>query len=124
MRVLSALLLLTAFAAASPDDVIRRASDLYQRTDYAGSLRLLAEDPAPDAESYLLAGKNYFMSGEYKKAVEFFEKALAISPSNSEYELWLGRAWGRRAETSSLVMAGMHASKARQCFEKAVALDP
>ena len=52
----------------------------------------------PDAAGYLLTGKNYFMSGDYKKAVEFFEKALAIAPGNSEYELWLGRAWGRRAE--------------------------
>ncbi len=123
MRVLGCLLLLAFYAAASPD-VVSRASALYQRTDYTGSLQLLAEDPAPDAAGYLLTGKNYFMSGEYKKAVEFFEKAIAISPANSEYELWLGRAWGRRAETGGWLTAASHASKARQCFEKAVALDP
>jgi Flp pilus assembly protein TadD len=123
MRVLSGLLLLVTAAAASLD-VVRRASDLYQRTDYAGSLHVLAEDPAPDAASYLLTGKNYFMSGDYKKAVEFFEKAVAASPTNSEYELWLGRAWGRRAETGGWLTAASHASKARQCFEKAIVLDP
>jgi len=80
-------------------DVVHRAGLLYQRTEYAESLRLLAQDPAPDAASYLLSGKNYFMSGDYKKAIEFFEKALAISPASSESELWLGRAWGRRAES-------------------------
>jgi len=123
MRVLSCFLLLGATAWASPD-VVRRASALYRSTDYTGSIRVLEQDPAPDAAGYLLSGKSYFMSGDYKKAIEFFERALAISPANSEYELWLGRAWGRRAETGGWLLAASHASKARQCFEKAVALDP
>lgn len=123
MRLLSGLVLLVVAGAASPD-VVRRASALYERTDYQNSLRVLAEDPTPDAAAYILSGKNYFMLGEYKRATEFFEKALALAPANSDYQLWLGRAWGRRAETSGWLMAGFDASKARQCFEKAVALDP
>lgn len=123
MRVLSAFLLLVTTVFGSPD-VVGRADLFYQRTDYQASLHVLAEDPAPDAAAYSLSGKNYFMLGEYKKAVDFFEKALALAPVNSDYELWLGRAWGRRAETSGWLMAGVSASKARQCFEKAVALDP
>jgi len=123
MRVLSGLFLLVVAAGASPD-VVRRASALYESTEYEDSLHVLAQDPAPDAAGFLLSGKNYFMMGDYKTATEFFEKALAISPNNSDYELWLGRAWGRRAETGGWLMAGVHASKARQCFERAVALDP
>ena len=122
MRHLSGLLLSCIGALASPA-VVRQASALYQRTQYQDSLHVLSEDPAPDAEAYLLSGKNYFMLGDYKSATDFFEKAVALSPSSSEYELWLGRAWGRRAETSGWLMAGLHASKARQCFERAVALD-
>jgi Flp pilus assembly protein TadD len=123
MRLSSGFFLLVVTAGASPD-VLRRANALYQRTEYEGSLHVLAEDSAPDAADYFLSGKNYFMLSDYKKASEFFEKALAISPTSSEYELWLGRAWGRRAERGSLLMAGVNASKARQCFEKAVDLDP
>ena len=37
---------------------------------------------------------------------------------------WLGRAYGRRAETSNPFTAPGYASKARQMFEKSVALDP
>ncbi len=103
---------------------MRQASALYESTEYESSLHVLSADPAPDAANYLLSGKNYFMIGDYKNAAESFEKALAISPNNSDYELWLGRAWGRRAETSGWLMAPMHASKARQCFERAVTLDP
>ena len=123
MRVIGGLLLIAVTAAASPE-IVRRASELYQRTEYESSLRVLAEDPAPDAADYFLTGKNYFMSGDYKKATDFFERAVATSAANSEYELWLGRAWGRRAEKGSWLMATSYASKAHQCFEKAVALDP
>jgi len=103
---------------------VQRASQLYQHTDYENSLRVLAADPRPDAADHFLSGQNYFMSGDYNKAIASFEKAVGIAPGNSDYELWLGRAWGRRAETGSWVTAMSAASKARQCFEKAVALDP
>jgi len=123
MRLLSAFLLVVAPVSGSPA-VVGRAAIYYQRTDYQTSLHVLAEDPAPDAAAFTLSGKNYYMLGEYKKAVDFFEKGLALAPANSDYELWLGRAWGRRAETGGWLMAPVSASKARQCFEKAVALDP
>lgn len=123
MRVLFGLLVMAGAAVASPD-VVQRASQLYQRTDYQSSLRILAADSQPDAANYFLRGKDFFMSGDYNKAVEFFDRALAMSPENSDYELWLGRAWGRRAENGNWVTAVSSALKARQCFEKAVALDP
>jgi len=122
-RFCGAGLLACALAWGSPD-AVQRATVLYQHTDYAASLRALVDDPAPDAANYLLRGKNYFMFGDYKKAVEFFEKSLVLSPGSSESELWLGRAWGRRAETGNWIAAPPSASRARQCFEKAIALDP
>lgn len=113
---------------AGSQEAVRRAGALYQHTEYESSLRVLAQQSAPDATGFMLSGKNYFMLGEYKKAVDFFEKALDVSPGrsseSSDAELWLGRAWGRRAETSSSPMAIVYASRTRQCFEKAVAMDP
>jgi Flp pilus assembly protein TadD len=123
MRFLSSFLLWALAASASPA-VVQQAVALYSRTEYQDSLHLLAQDPRPDAEVYLLSGKNYFMLGDYKRAIEFFEKATVLAPRESDYELWLGRAWGRRAESSGWVAAAVHASKARQHFERAVALNP
>lgn len=123
MRLLTVCLVLSGTLFAS-DDVTKRAAELYQRTDYPASLALLARDPAPDAATMHLTGKNYFMLGDYKKATDFFNKAVAMAPSNSDYVLWLGRAYGRRAETGGWFMAGPNAAHARDCFEKAVALDP
>jgi len=69
-------------------------------------------------------GQDYFGLAEYKQATESLEKAVALAPSNPECFLWLGRAFGRRAETSNPFSAPGFASKARQMFEKAVALVP
>jgi tetratricopeptide (TPR) repeat protein len=123
MRILPGFLLLAGLLGESPE-IRKRAEQLYQRTDYKGSLQVLAGDSAPTAAGYALAGKNYFKLGDYKKAAEFFEKALSSSPNSSDYELWLGRTFGRRAETGNWVLAPGNASKARKCFEKAVELDP
>ena len=64
------------------------------------------------------------MLGDYKKATGALERAFAMEPSNAHYALWLGRAFGRRAETCLPIFAPKYASKARAYFEKAVALDP
>ena len=108
--------------SADPTD-FDRANQLYERTQYAASLKVLLPlaSTAPVQEAI---GKNYFMLGEFKKAQEYFEKAIAADPNNSVYHHWLGRCYGRRAETSSFITAPGYASKARQSFEKAIALNP
>jgi tetratricopeptide (TPR) repeat protein len=115
---------LLAMSCALAQDSLQWAEELYKKTDYKESLALLREVPAQKAAAYNLIGRNHFMLGEYKKATDAFQKAFALDSSNSAYAHWLGRAFGRRAETSSPFLAPMHASKARQYFEQAVALDP
>lgn len=122
MRGLIAFLLVVSGALA--DDSLQRAEELYKKTDYRESLALLRESSLPKAPAYYLIGRNYFMLGEYKKSSEALQNAFALEPSNSAYAHWLGRAFGRRAETSSPFLAPVYASKARQFFEQAVALDP
>jgi len=122
MRGLIAVFLTLSCLAAQ--DHLKRADELYQRTDYQASIELLTSERSPSAAAYCLIGQDYFMLGEYKKATEAFQKAVAMEPKNSEYAHWLGRTFGRRAETSSLFTAPSFASKARQYFELSVALDP
>lgn len=117
------LLFLAALAGLSAQEPFDRAEQLYQHTDYKNSLALLHDVAHPRDADYCLMGKNYFMLGEYKKATEAFQRAFAMAPQTSEYAHWLGRAFGRRAETSGPFTAPVYASKARQSFEEAVALD-
>jgi len=123
MRVIGimALVAVFAFAAMTP---VEQARALYRRTDYAAALKLLLPLEIKDGPTWELVGKSYFMMGDVKRAGEAFQKAVATDPARSDYHLWLGRAFGRRAETSSPFTAPGLASKARQSFEKAVELNP
>jgi tetratricopeptide (TPR) repeat protein len=103
---------------------ISAAAQMYQRTDYAGTLRVLLAQKELDAPAYALAGKSAFMQGDLGKGAEYLQKAVTLSPGNSEYVLWLGRVWGRKAETANPFTAPSAASHAREYFEKAVMLDP
>jgi tetratricopeptide (TPR) repeat protein len=105
-------------------DGLDRARKLFSYTDYDGSLQILEGIQPKTGPVYELMGQNHYMRGDYKKATDSLEKAVSADPANSGYELWLGRAFGRRAETSSPFTAASHAVKARQHFEKAVQLDP
>jgi tetratricopeptide (TPR) repeat protein len=123
MRILAVLITAAGVAGAAGPELIE-ARKLYNSTDFEGSIKVLQAISSKDGEVYQLIGRNYYMLAEYKRATEVLEKALALEPGNAEYALWLGRAWGRRAETSSPFTAPSHASKARQYFERSVQLNP
>jgi predicted Zn-dependent protease len=98
------------------------AEERYKHTDYEGSLALLDKRTADPATNFLI-GRDYFMMGDFKKSVEYLTKATESQSGNSEYFDWLGRAYGRRAETSNPLAAPTYAGRARVAFEKAVELD-
>jgi tetratricopeptide (TPR) repeat protein len=115
---------LVAASLCAQSASFEQASKLYHRTEYESSLKLLLALRDKDGPVYDLIGRNQFMLGEFKKASESYQQALAADPSNSEYEHWLGKTFGKRAETASPFTAPGLASKARQHFENAVALNP
>jgi len=121
VSLVAALFLSVASGWLSARD-ITKAEELYRHTAYEDSLSLLDQKNSDPATNFLI-GRNYFMLGDFKKATEYFGKATAKSPENSEYMDWLGRAYGRRAEMANLLSAPGLATKARDAFEAAVRLD-
>jgi len=109
---------------AASDARFEEARKLYHYTEFEKSLQILRAIPQKDAAVWTLIGQNYYGQGDFKKAAEALEKSVALDPVNADATLWLGRAFGRRAETSSPLTAPGHAVKARQYFEKAVQLNP
>jgi Flp pilus assembly protein TadD len=124
MRRLLFLAILSAIGLTASPPEWAHAHSLYQRTEYAQSLAILQAVPHKDAAALQLIGQDWFMLGEYKRASEALEKAVAMDPNNARLVYWLGKAYGRRAETANMFAAPGLASKARQMFEKSVALDP
>jgi tetratricopeptide (TPR) repeat protein len=119
--IIGGLLAAGLLAAQTADYQI--AQKLYQRTDYRQALEVLEKVRTPDAATLQLIGQSRYGLGEYKEATEAFDKAVRMAPNKSELYTWLGRAYGRRAETSLPLTAPRYAAKARESFEKAVALD-
>jgi len=118
MRLLLVSLLLPVW---SQGNTVQQAREHYQKTEYNQALQLLGK--RNDPESLALAGKAKFQLGEYREAIDLLEQALQKDPRNSHYQLWLGKALGRRAETSSFITAPKYAVECRKAFEKAVELD-
>src|SRR5688572_23186453 len=108
-----ALLLVAAGLTLANSAQVEHARKLFARAQYREVVSLLS----PSAQSggapvNELIGKSYFIMGEYKKAAEAFERAVAAQPASSALHHWLGKAYGRRAETANVLLAPGLASKA------------
>jgi len=116
-------LLLTAVSSAadlaSPAELL-----LVGRVDDAIQLLKDRLQAAPnDAQAYNLLTRTYFYMGRWDEAAAAAERAVALEPSSSDYQLWLGRAAGEKAAHSSFVTAVRMVPRIRGAFEHAVQLD-
>ena len=92
---------------------LAKAEDRYKHTDFEGSLSLLDKHSA-DASTNFLVARDYFMLGEFKKASDYLERPSTNSRKMRSTMDWLGRAYGKRAETSNPLMApGLHPKRAK-----------
>jgi tetratricopeptide (TPR) repeat protein len=86
----------------------------------AASQAALAATPKDPTLHYWLARSSYEL-GVYDTAVHAAEEACRLDPQKSDFQRWLGRAYGRKAEIESSFFL---ARKTRHAFETAVKLDP
>lgn len=118
-----AVLLATAIpVAANPDS----PAELLAVGRVDDAVRVLKEhvQAAPnDAQSYNLLTRTYFYMGKWDEAASTAERAAALEPASSEYQMWMGRAVGEKAAHSSFVTAVRMVSRIRGAFERAVQLD-
>lgn len=120
---LAAAFCMAAVGWAQSSTGLKHAVELYQKTQYRDALAIAEPAQPKSAPVYALIGQCYYMMENYKKAGESFEKAIEADPKDSLYWDWLGRAYGKRAESSNPFTAPFYARKARANFEKAVELD-
>jgi len=79
----------------------------------------------PDNPSgFFYVGRIAFEEQRYEPAIENFEKAVELEEQNSDYHLWLGRAYGRQAERSGVFRQLLLARKVKLHLERAVELNP
>lgn len=76
------------------------------------------------SQAYGLLCRAYFSLGQWDRAISACEKAISFDQNSAEFHLWLGRAYGEKADKASFVSAAGLAKKSRAEFEKSVGLDP
>src|SRR5690349_14228688 len=64
-----------------------------------------------DAEAYHLLNRAYFVLEKWDPAIKAGEKAIALKPDSSDYHMWLGRAYGSKAEHSGWLSGMQNAKK-------------
>jgi tetratricopeptide (TPR) repeat protein len=111
---------LTASAADSAQDMLAAGRIDEAIAELNGRL---ASAPA-DAESSNLLCRAYFALEDWDRAESSCRKAVSLDPNNGRFHLWLGRAYGKKAETENFLAAVVLAGKVRAEFERAVQLSP
>jgi tetratricopeptide (TPR) repeat protein len=107
-------------------DVTQADSLLQQgRVDEAAASihEILAVQPG-DAQAHQLLCRIYYAQEMADHAIHECELAVSNAPSNSDNQMWLGRAYGFKASHASPFTALGLAIKVRVAFERAVQLDP
>jgi tetratricopeptide (TPR) repeat protein len=85
---------------------------------------ILQLSPPKDAAAHNLLCRAYFSEDHFDEAVRECEAAVAAAPTNSNYQRWLGSAYGEKAGHTGKFGAFGIAKKAHSAMEKAVQLDP
>lgn len=91
--------------------------------DAVSQLRARLQNNPQDAEAHNLLSRAYFALQRWDEAISSGERAVALQPNSSEYHMWLGRAYGAKADTVNFLSAIDIAKKVRDHFERAVQLD-
>lgn len=61
---------------------------------------------------------------EFDQAISYAQRAVELDPGSSSAHLWLGNAFGRKAQLSSFFGRISNARKCREAYKKALKLDP
>ncbi len=100
-----------------------QAYALFEKSNFRQAIATLEKAPRNDPDNLVLLGRSYFELDKHSDAVDVLEKATQVAPKRADAFLWLGRAFGRLAESNKLLAFG-RARKSRAAFEKAVELEP
>jgi tetratricopeptide (TPR) repeat protein len=103
----------------------QRALILFERGDYAAAKAELARAPdGSDAVALYYLGRIAVVEDRPEDAAGFFERAIKLGDRTSAYHQWLGVALALQARDAGRLRQAMLGRRARDEFERAVALDP
>lgn len=123
-RVFASILLGTAVfsvAIAAQGQSLSAAREAVQQGRADDALHSLARDDS--AEAHNLRCRIFFQEQRWDRATKECEQAVHLEPSSTNH-LWLGRAYGEKAERAGVFSAFSLGKQVRQEFEAATHADP
>jgi tetratricopeptide (TPR) repeat protein len=123
-RAFTLLLLAEGLAFAVLSNSAKELLNAGRADDAIRTLDQQIEQSPTDAVAHNLLCRAYYMIEEWDRAIAECERARNLDPNNSLYHLWLGRAYGEKADHAGFLSGAGLAKKVRSEFERAVELDP
>ena len=126
VRLALLLTVLTGSACSMYADNVQANTLLQQgRVDEASTvLQAILQSQPNDAKARQLFCRVYYSQDMADGAVRECEAATASAPSESDHQVWLGRAYGLKASQANPLIAFGIAKKVRISFERGVQLNP
>lgn len=123
---LSAALVVPAYAdsiqpALAPVNSALQAGQADKALALISSLPQQGQD---NSQALNLACRVHFTLGKWDAAVRNCEQAVRLDPNNARNHMWLGRAYGEKANKSSFITAFSLGKRVVQEFQRATQLDP
>jgi tetratricopeptide (TPR) repeat protein len=115
------ILTLTLLLSQMPD---RTAQQQFETGNYKAAestLKTTLARSSKKAPVLFWIGRCDYELRRYDEAIKEFEEAVKIDPKSSDYQLWLGRAYGAEAELDNSFFL---ARKLKLAYETAVRLNP
>src|SRR5215469_9091258 len=103
------------------------AKQAFAKGEYQKAVEILKTATASDSnngELFALLSRCYLQLDQYDAAISSGEKAVSLSPNNSEFHRILGEAYGAKADHTSMFSAYGFARKTQKEFDTATQLDP
>jgi tetratricopeptide (TPR) repeat protein len=124
---LLAIILLMNCISYAMDDGMEKGVQLFNEKKYPEAKTFFesfvrTNPDNPETAFYL--GKIFLIENNYDRAIDWLKKAVELDDKNSDYHLWLGRAYGVKAQRAGMLKKAPAARNVKTEFEKAVELDP
>ncbi len=123
--ILMIILLGASMVNAQTD--IQQGVEIFNKKNYYGAKRFFTEyieKNKESAEAYYYLGRIAMEERDLEQAVEYFDEAVDIDASISEYQTWKGIAYIQLLSTVDFMKQGLYAPRAMNALETAVELDP
>jgi len=116
----------TTFAAMSREraDAVTSALNRGRADETLQLLDVALKGDPNDAQALNLQCRVFYAEERWDDAIAACSRAVQIDGKNSSYHMWLGRAYGEKAQRVSFVAAYKLAKEIRAQFEAAASLDP